>query len=141
MIWELLVGLRYMRSRRRWVPLSLISTISLVGVIIGVATLLIVLGIMTGMERDFRDKILGFNPHITVTSFSGPLDGWKDALERVRKVDGVVAAGPVVYGQAMITIGRSVSGVIVRAIDPAAGSMPRTTMPEALRPTASIAWP
>ena len=44
----------------------------------GVATLLIVLGIMTGMERDFRDKILGFNPHITVTSFSGPLDDWGD---------------------------------------------------------------
>jgi lipoprotein-releasing system permease protein len=122
-IWELLVGLRYMRSRRRHVPLSLISTISLAGVIIGVATLLIVLGIMTGMERDFRDKILGFNPHITVTSFSGPLDEWKDAVERVRKVDGVTATGPVVYGQAMITIGRSVSGIIVRAIDPSTGDV------------------
>jgi lipoprotein-releasing system permease protein len=122
-IWELLVGLRYMRSRRRWVPLSLISTISLVGVTIGVATLLIVLGIMTGMEQDFREKILGFNPHITVTSFSGPLDDWEDAIGRVRKVDGVTAAGPVVYGQAMVSIGRTVSGVIVRAIDPSRGDI------------------
>ena len=64
MTWELLVGLRYLRSRRRHVPLSLISAISLAGVTIGVATLLIVLGVMTGMERDLRDKILGFNPHI-----------------------------------------------------------------------------
>jgi ABC-type lipoprotein release transport system permease subunit len=58
-----------------------------------------------------------------VTSFSGPLEGWKDALSRVRTVDGVVAAGPVVYGQAMIAIGRSVSGVVVRAIDPSAGDV------------------
>ena len=123
MTWELLVGLRYLRSRRRHVPLSLISAISLAGVTIGVATLLIVLGVMTGMERDLRDKILGFNPHITVTSFSGPLDEWRDALGRVRGVDGVVAAGPVVYGQAMVAIGRSVSGVVVRAIDPAAGDV------------------
>ena len=123
MIWELLVGLRYLRSRRRHVPLSLISAISLGGVTIGVATLLIVLGVMTGMERDLRDKILGFNPHITVTSFSGPLEDWRDSLARVRGVDGVVAAGPVVYGQAMVAVGRSVSGLVIRAIDPAAGDV------------------
>jgi lipoprotein-releasing system permease protein len=99
------------------------KTISLAGGTIGVVTLLIVLGVMTGMERDLRDKVLGFNPHITVTSFIGPLDEWRDALARVRAVDGVVAAGPVVYGRAMVAIGRSVSGVVVRAIDPAAGDV------------------
>ncbi len=123
MTWELLVGLRYLRSRRRRVPLSLISMISLSGVTIGVATLLIVLGVMTGMERDLRDKILGFNPHITVTSFSGPLEDWRDAVARVRGVDGVVAAGPVIYGQAMVALGRSVSGVVVRAIDTGTGDV------------------
>jgi lipoprotein-releasing system permease protein len=122
-IWELFVGLRYMRSRRRRVPLSLITTISFAGVTIGVATLLIVRGVMTGMERDLRDKILGFNPHITVTSYGGPLEDWHDGLERVRRVDGVVAAGAVIYGQAMIAVGRSVSGVVVRAIDPAGGDV------------------
>ncbi|MCI0632947.1 MAG: ABC transporter permease, partial [Actinobacteria bacterium] len=122
-IWEGFVGLRYLRGRRRRTPLSLISLISLAGVSIGVATLLIVLGVMTGMEHDLRDKILGFNPHITVTSYSGPLDEWRDALARVRATEGVVAAGPVVYGQAMIAIGRSVSGVVVRAIDPSNGDV------------------
>jgi len=122
-IWELFVGLRYLRGRRKSSPLSLISMISLVGVTIGVATLLIVLGVMTGLERDLRDKILGFNPHVTITSYSGPLDEWRDALKRVRGVDGVVAAGPVVYGQAMVALGRGVSGVVVRAIDPAAGDV------------------
>jgi lipoprotein-releasing system permease protein len=121
--WEFLVGLRYLRSRRRHVPLSLITTISLLGVTIGVATLLIVLGVMTGMERDLRDKILGFNPHITVTSFSGPLEEWRDAVARVRGVDGVVSAGPVIYGQAMVALGRSVSGVVVRAIDTSTGDV------------------
>jgi lipoprotein-releasing system permease protein len=120
-IWELSVGLRYLRGRRRRSPLSLISTISFLGVTIGVATLLIVLAVMTGLERDLRDKILGFNPHIIVTSFSGPLEDWRDAVARVRGVEGVVAAGPVVYGQAMVALGRSVSGVVVRAIDPSTG--------------------
>jgi len=120
-IWELFVGMRYLRGRRPRAPLSLISWISLAGVTIGVATLLIVLGVMTGLERDLRDKILGFNPHITVTSYGGALDDWQDALARVRDVPGVTAAGAVIYGQAMLGIGRSVSGVVVRAIDPTGG--------------------
>ena len=118
MIWELFVGLRYLRGRRLRTPLSLISLISLLGVTIGVATLLIVLGVMTGLERDLRDKILGFNPQITVTSYAGALEDWQDGLDRIRRVPGVTAADAVIYGQAMLGIGRSVSGVVVRAIDP-----------------------
>src|SRR5262249_20685243 len=72
MSWELLVGIRYLRSRRRSF-LSLISALSLAGVTIGVATLLIVLAVMTGLEYDLRQKILGFNPHVTLASFSGGL--------------------------------------------------------------------
>jgi len=116
--WELRVGLRYLKARRRPAVLSLISTLSLAGVTIGVATLLIVLGVMTGLEHELRRKILGFNPHITLVSYAGPLDGWRAALETTRRVPGVTAAAPVVYGQAMLGIGRSVSGVVVRGIDP-----------------------
>src|SRR5437870_9968005 len=119
MSWELFVGLRYLRARRR-VFLSLISAISLLGVTIGVATLNIVLAVMTGFEQDLRDKILGFNPHVVVVSYSGPIERQADVLERVRAVDGVVAAAPFVYGQAMLTVGRNVSGVVVRGIDPSA---------------------
>jgi lipoprotein-releasing system permease protein len=120
MRWELLVGLRYLRSRRRRLGfLSLISLISLLGVTIGVATLNIVLAIMTGFEQDLRDKILGFNPHIVVVSYGGGLETPSELLEKVRSVSGVQAASPFVYGQAMLTIGRSVSGVVVRGIDPA----------------------
>ena len=114
MSWELLVGVRYLRSRRRSF-LSLISALSLAGVTIGVATLLIVLAVMTGLEYDLRQKILGFNPHVTLASFSGGLADWKTVLERVREVPDVKAASPVVYGQAMLGIGRAVSGVVCGA--------------------------
>lgn len=118
MSWELQVGVRYLRSRRRGGLLSLISALSLAGVTIGVATLLIVLAVMTGLEVELRKKILGFNPHITVQSYAGPVEQWQEALAKVRAVPDVVAASPVIYGQAMVGIGRTVSGVVVRGIDP-----------------------
>lgn len=118
MSWELFVGLRYLRSRRRRL-LSLISMVSLLGVTIGVATLNIVLAVMTGFEQDLRDKILGFNPHVVVVSYGGALEDYPAVLAKIARVPGVVAAAPFVYGQAMVALGRSVSGVVVRGIDPA----------------------
>jgi lipoprotein-releasing system permease protein len=114
------VGLRYLRARRRGAFLSLISLISLLGVTIGVATLDIVLAVMTGLEHDLREKILGFNPHVVVVSYGGPVDASADVLATVRGVPDVVAATPFVYGQAMLAVGRSASGVVVRGIDPTA---------------------
>ena len=119
MSWELFVGLRYLRSRRRAALLSLISLISLLGVTIGVATLDIVLAVMTGLEQDLRDKILGFNPHIVVVSYAGPVPAEPGLVDKVTSVPGVSAAAPFTYGQAMLTVGRTASGVVVRGIDPA----------------------
>ncbi len=121
MNWELLVGTRYLRSRRR-AFLSLISALSLAGVTIGVATLLIVLAVMSGLESELRNKILGFNPQVTLASFTGGVEDWRDVLRRVREVPDVQAASPVVYGQAMLGLGRSVSGGVVRGIDPTEGA-------------------
>jgi lipoprotein-releasing system permease protein len=117
--WELFVGLRYLRGRRRRTTLSLISLVSLLGVTIGVATLIIVLAVMTGFEQDLRDKILGFNPHVVVVSYGGTLNDDPATVDKVRAVPGVVAAAPFVYGQAMLTVGRSAAGVVVRGVDPA----------------------
>src|SRR5262249_39731856 len=101
MSWELMVGVRSLRSRRR-AFLSLISALSLAGVTIGVATLLIVLAVMTGLESELRQKILGFNPHITLANYTGGLEDWRDVATKVREQPGVVAAAPVIYGQAML---------------------------------------
>ena len=71
--WELLVGLRYLRARRREAFVSLIAMIAGLGVAIGVMTLCIVLAVMTGFEEDLRERILGFNPQIVVMSHGGPV--------------------------------------------------------------------
>lgn len=119
MTWELTVGLRYLRSRRLRAGLSLISFVSFLGVMIGVATLVIVLAVMSGLEHELRERILGFNPHVTVISYGGTIEDWPDVVGRIEGDASVVAAAPVVYGQAMVGIGRNVSGVVVRGVDPA----------------------
>jgi lipoprotein-releasing system permease protein len=116
--WELFVGLRYLRARRRAAVLSLISLISLLGVTIGVAVLNIVLSVMSGLETELRDKILGFNPHVVVVNYGQTMTDVPSTLETIRGVPGVKAVSPFIYGQAMLGIGRNVSGVIVRGMDP-----------------------
>src|SRR6185503_3010882 len=112
MRYELMVGLRYLRARRKEAFISLITVISVVGVMIGVMTLNIVLSVMTGFEEDLRDRILGFNPHIVVSSLTGPIDNYEQAVEKVQQVPGVVAAAPFIYSQVMITSRQSVAGVL-----------------------------
>ncbi len=96
--------------------------ISMVGVMIGVMTLNIVLAVMTGFEEDLRDRILGFNPHIVISSLQGFVDGYADVVDEVRQVPDVVAVAPFVYGQVMVSAGQSVSGSLVRGVDPSLAS-------------------
>src|SRR5512139_2351728 len=97
MRYELMVGLRYLRAKRSEAFISLITVISIIGVMIGVMTLNIVLAVMTGFEEDLRDRILGFNPHIVLVSYAGTIKDVDHVVERVRRVPGVVAAAPLVY--------------------------------------------
>jgi lipoprotein-releasing system permease protein len=114
--YELMVGLRYLRAKRSEAFISLITVISIVGVMIGVMTLNIVLAVMTGFEEDLRDRILGFNPHIVVVSYAGTIANPDDVLRKVRDTPGVAAAAPLVYSQVMLSSGQSVSGVVVRGV-------------------------
>ncbi|MBI3768010.1 MAG: ABC transporter permease [Deltaproteobacteria bacterium] len=116
MRYEAMIGLRYLRARRKEAFISLITVISVVGVMIGVMTLNIVLAVMTGFEEDLRDRILGFNPHIVVISYAGAIRDADMVLAKVRDTPGVVAAAPLVYSQVMLTTGQSVSGVVVRGV-------------------------
>jgi len=118
MRYELMVGLRYLRARRKEAFISLITVISVVGVMIGVMTLNIVLAVMTGFEEDLRDRILGFNPHIVLVSYAGAIRDPDAVLTKVRETKGVVAAEPLLYSQVMLTTGQSVSGVVVRGVPP-----------------------
>jgi lipoprotein-releasing system permease protein len=118
MRYELMVGLRYLKARRKEAFISLITVISVVGVMIGVMTLNIVLAVMTGFEEDLRDRILGFNPHIVLVSYAGAIRDPDTVLAKVRDTKGVAAAEPLVYSQVMLSSGQSVSGVVVRGVPP-----------------------
>jgi lipoprotein-releasing system permease protein len=115
---EISVGLRYIKARRKQAFISVISAFSVLGVMLGVMTLIIVLGVMNGFERDLKDKILGTVSHLVVMSHSSRmLTEWPKLMERINVFDGVVATTPYIYGQAMISTRGKVRGVVIRGID------------------------
>ncbi len=116
MRYELFIGLRYLRAKRKEAFISLITVISMLGVMIGVMTLNIVLAVMTGFEEDLRDRILGFNPQVVVLSFTGTISDYASVVQRIERVPGVVAAAPFVYGQVMLSAERNVTGAVVRGV-------------------------
>ena len=118
MNYELFIGLRYLRARRSETFISLITVISVLGVMIGVMTLNVVMAVMTGFEETLRDRLLGINAHVALVKSGDQLRDYEQLLERVQKENGVAAAAPTIYGQVMLTSGPRVSGVFVRGVDP-----------------------
>ncbi|HLE41130.1 MAG TPA: lipoprotein-releasing ABC transporter permease subunit [Nitrospirota bacterium] len=117
--YEIFVSLRYLKTKKRFGTISLNTFISIAGVVIGVATSIITLSVMTGMQGYFRDKILSAVPHVVVMDHSG--GGTRDmmALEaKVSRVPHVVATTQFIYNQSMLTAKDRVQGVVVRGIDP-----------------------
>ena len=137
MYYELFISLRYLRAKRREAFISLITSISTIGVLIGVMVLNVTLAIMTGFEEDLRSRILGFNPHILLSSLNGPLDAYEQVTDQVRHVPGIAAAAPFLYGQVMVSSRHGVSGVVVRGVKPdlasAVVNMAEHSYPETLR--------
>jgi lipoprotein-releasing system permease protein len=117
---EWMIALRYMRARRAEGFISVIAGFSLMGIALGVATLIIVLSVMNGFRGELLDRILGLNGHIAVVSSSGPLSDYDPLAERVRMVDGVVSVTPLVEGQILATVGGRAAGALVRGLTPEA---------------------
>lgn len=118
MRYELFIGLRYLYARRTETFISLITLISILGVMIGVMTLNVVMAVMTGFEEVLRDRLLGINAHVALLKSGGMLTEYRDLVKKVAEDKGVVAAAPVVYGQILVTSGSRVSGVVVRGVEP-----------------------
>ena len=116
--YELLVGLRYTRAKRRNHFISFISLTSMIGIALGVMVLITVLSVMNGFGEELRSRILGVVSHITVSGERGPLHDWHEAERAAKQLRGYVASAPFVQGQGMVTSGRKASGVIVRGILP-----------------------
>ncbi len=119
MSFELFVALRYLFARRRQTFISVISVTSILGVALGVASLIVVLGVMNGFTTDLRDKILGANAHGIV--MSADRTGLTDApqlIDKIRQVEGVRGATPFIYSEVMLSTPHGVKGLVLRGIDP-----------------------
>ena len=113
---EWMLSRRYLRARRKEGFISVIAGFSFLGIVLGVATLIIVMAVMNGFRKELLDKILGLNGHIVVQPLESPLTDWKDVAERLNRVNGIRLAAPVVDGQALASSPFNASGVFVRGI-------------------------
>jgi lipoprotein-releasing system permease protein len=113
---EWLLSTRYLRARRKEGFISVIAGFSFLGIMLGVATLIIVMAVMNGFRKELLDKILGLNGHLLVQPLESPLTDWKDVADRINAVAGIRLAAPVVDGQALASSPFNASGVLVRGI-------------------------
>ena len=116
---ERMVAFRYLRARRAEGFVSVIAIFSLLGIALGVATLIIVMSVMNGFRADLMGRILGLNGDLGVYAETGSLGDFAAAAQKVRRVPGVTAAIPIVEGQVMATSDAGASGALVRGIRPA----------------------
>src|SRR6266550_5117700 len=113
---EWMLSLRYLRSRRKEGFISVIAGFSFLGIMLGVATLIIVMAVMNGFRQELLDKILGLNGHLLVQPLEKPLTDWEEVADRIAKVPGVRLAAPIVEGQALASSPFHSGGVLVRGI-------------------------
>ncbi|MBN1545492.1 MAG: lipoprotein-releasing ABC transporter permease subunit [Syntrophaceae bacterium] len=114
--YELFISLRYLRAKRKQIFVSVITFISVAGIFLGVAALIIVLAVMNGFETDLRNKILGVNSHIVLMEYTGPMQNYSQVMKKIEGVKGVVASTPFIYGQTMLKHGERVSGLVLRGL-------------------------
>ncbi|MGA7179307.1 MAG: lipoprotein-releasing ABC transporter permease subunit [Thiobacillaceae bacterium] len=116
--YETLIGLRYTHAQRRNNYISFISIVSMAGLALGVAALIVVLSVMNGFQKELRNGILGVVSHLEVSGVNGSLSDWPNVLKRLKTEDKVVAGAPYVMTQGMLTHGDAVRGAIIRGILP-----------------------
>lgn len=115
---ELFVGLRYTRAKRRNHFISFISLVSMLGIALGIAALVTVMSVMNGFEREIRARILGVASHVQVLALEGTLADWRKVAAEAQANPQVVAAAPFVAAQGLLSAGSQVRGVFVRGIVP-----------------------
>ena len=124
MFLELFLSIRYLRAKRKQAFISVITVISVLGVMIGVMALVVVLSVMNGFRADLMSKILGVKSHLLVLSYEGAFNDYKRVAGRVGQVEGAVATTPFIHSQVMVNRSGNVSGAILRGIQPeTAGSV------------------
>ncbi|WP_455381104.1 ABC transporter permease, partial [Salinispira pacifica] len=115
--WVLYVSRRYFRTRRREKGHTA-GILSILGIAAGVMTLIAVLAVMNGFQRDLRDRILGITSHIVVGRYDATISDYHEVIDEIKRENGVTGASPYIYTQVMLSSGRGVSGALLRGIDP-----------------------
>jgi lipoprotein-releasing system permease protein len=113
---EWMLSLRYLRARRKEGFISVIAGFSFLGIMLGVATLIIVMAVMNGFRHELLDKILGLNGHLLIQPLEKPLTDWAEVSARLDKVPGIKLAAPIVEGQALASSPFNAGGVLVRGL-------------------------
>ena len=111
---EWMLSLRYLRARRQEGFISVNAGFSFLGIMLGVATLIIVMAVLNGFRKELLDKILGLSGHLLIQPLEQPLTDWRQVVERISRVPGVALAAPIVDGGALASSGPGGHGVIVR---------------------------
>ncbi len=117
-LYELSIGVRYLRSKRRTGFVSFISSVSFLGIALGVLTLITVLSVMNGFEKELRERILGMTAHMTLSQGKGELTEWETLREDVLKHPDIVGAAPNILKQGMLSVKGETTGAMVRGIMP-----------------------
>ncbi len=114
---ERMVSWRYLRARRKEGFVSVIAGFSLLGICLGVATLIIVMSVMNGFRIELLNRIIGLNGHLGIYGMAGmPINYYEDTAERLRTIEGVKAVYPIIESQVLVSTGRTSQGVVVRGI-------------------------
>ena len=117
--YELLIGLRYTRAKRRNHFISFISLISIIGIALGIVVLIVVLSVMNGFQKELRTRILGVASHVEISEFDGTLSNWTKVAESAKQHPQVLAAAPYINAQGMLSYDEGVQGALIRGILPA----------------------
>src|ERR1700693_1013373 len=113
---EWMLSLRYLRARRQEGFISIIAGFSFLGIMLGVATLIIVMAVMNGFRKELLGKILGLNGHLLVQPLESPLTDFEAVAKRIASVGGIKLAAPIVEGEALASSPFNAAGVLVRGI-------------------------
>jgi lipoprotein-releasing system permease protein len=116
--YEGFLGLRYLRASGRRGSVSLIASIAMIGLALGVAVLIVVLSVMNGFEEELRTRILSLTAHATITGLEGRISNWRPLEDKLARFPGVVAAAPYIEEQGMMTHGDKSAGILLRAVVP-----------------------
>jgi lipoprotein-releasing system permease protein len=122
MLFETFLGTRYLKAKRKQAFISVITVISIAGVMVGVMALIIVLSVMNGFREDLMSKILGVNSDLLILNYEGPFSGYAKVKAEADTVKGVVATTPFIYSQVMVESEGSVTGAVLRGVDTSTAS-------------------